>query len=730
MNFGRVVSPGLFSKMRIYPFLILSGALGSAAALDADTSLGLQKALLEVSQDVNARSTSGVTRKLGLKDTAPAVVRVYTQKELKRFASVYDLLRTVPGVEVADGAFGRQYIHIRNVNSSLYNNKVLFLINGFRVHDPTGPHFNLDLIPQNSIQRLEVICGAGSVLYGNNAYAGIIHVETFDSHGYQPNTLEFVAGNSGVMGINGSLTEKTPSGGHFFAFELFSENGRDRASKEDYERHSRVANGFSGILNGSGFVRTYPGSASDLKLDYDNSSFFGESRFGDTSLHYGHSRVYRDLSYQEDARIPFWGGIYEEARNIGPSHPLYRPPNIYLPSSFDQVGRRQIDSHQSQSWVGLERKFELSSRLNLRLMGSYTDSEEIIDSHDFYLFRLDSKSRSAELDLQFEYKASERLDILGGFQREVMHFGQVTSGTDLRRTALGLSGTVLPGDFYQNVLPGSLAVEGIYLQGIYHFRPDLSLLMANRRNAHSTLDPVYTPKIALSWEISSGEVLKFIWGKAIRYPSPFELYANLPLVQFRGSSMLREEEMESREIHYSRSFAGNEGRLGVTLFDLRLQNLLVPGSMTYRNNTWETEAHGVELEWGQRLSSRLVLHSNLTLMDQDENRQTTGFSAGEVHHMGMLQLNYDLARKLQLNWLSRYIGPRRHDRRTGLGVEGTTFRHDLGLNWKQSSSHEIDLRVENLFDQDWATIYQQIESHHMPTPARGRRITLSYRISF
>ncbi len=77
-------------------FFLNCGLPGSSLAWGAENASGLQKVLLEVSRDVNARSTSGVARKPGLKDTAPAVVRVYTQEDLRQFPSVYDLLRTVP----------------------------------------------------------------------------------------------------------------------------------------------------------------------------------------------------------------------------------------------------------------------------------------------------------------------------------------------------------------------------------------------------------------------------------------------------------------------------------------------------------------------------------------------------------------------------------------------------------------------------------------------------------
>lgn len=707
-----------------FAFVALLGASSSGAE-----EMNFQDLLFDISNNLNAVSTSGATKTLGDTSAAPSIVKVYSKEDIARFESIYDLLKTAPGVEVAEGQFGRQYINIRNVRNSLYNNKTLLILNGFKIHDPTGPHFNLDMIPKDSIKRLEVIRGAGSVLYGSNAYSGVIVIETLDARGYQPNHLEFTLGSHGAQGLNGSVTEKTRHGGHYFAFELYGENGSDRVSDEDYARHSSVRNGYTGILRGQRYIRTFPGQASDLKLDYDNVSFLGVSTFDQTKFSYGHNRIYRDKSYQEASNIPFWGGIFQTARGIGPAHPLYRPPVLPIPASFDEPGRRLSVSHSEQSWFGVEHEHKVGERLSLKFLGNYTDSKEMIDENDLYIQRLDSSARSAEMDIQAHYQASRKLDVIAGFNREVMHFGQVTSGPNVNAASLIFTGTPILSNQYENVLPKSLATEGIYLQAMYEVNDRLTLLAANRRNSHSLLEHGYTPKVALTYKLNEGEYLKLIHGKAFRYPSPFELYSNLRTVSFRGSTNLLDEEVESTELNWTRSFNQERSTLGVTLFDMTMSSLLTPVNSTYQNAAAEVESKGLELEFSHNFDARLKGYGSFTLQDYDE-LSLTGVSPGEVQKMGSLGLAWKANRHLDVDLLTRYIGERSHDAATGFAQAGSETVHDIGVTYKHSDQHSLRFFVYNVLDKATTTIYQTVETHRMPTPPRGRMVKFSYRVQF
>lgn len=89
--------------------------------------------------------------------------------------SIDDLLRYVPGVEIqARGPQGSQSdIVLRGGTFQ----QVLVILDGIRLNDPNTGHFNSYIpISPAEIERIEVLKGASSALYGSDAVGGVIHV--------------------------------------------------------------------------------------------------------------------------------------------------------------------------------------------------------------------------------------------------------------------------------------------------------------------------------------------------------------------------------------------------------------------------------------------------------------------------------------------------------------------------------------------------------------------------
>ena len=113
---------------------------------------------------------------------APASMTVITQKELetRQYNDITDILRNTPGV-VVSGAGSAQTISIRGMGSSY----TLFLVNGKRQYskdvNPNGDDSGFEkniLPPISAIERIEVIRGPASTLYGSDAMGGVINIIT------------------------------------------------------------------------------------------------------------------------------------------------------------------------------------------------------------------------------------------------------------------------------------------------------------------------------------------------------------------------------------------------------------------------------------------------------------------------------------------------------------------------------------------------------------------------
>ncbi|RWR02679.1 catecholate siderophore receptor CirA [[Pantoea] beijingensis] len=117
--------------------------------------------------------------KVNLKD-APASISVITADEIKRkpVQNLRDVLRDVPGVQLTNEGDNRKGISLRGLDSSY----TLILIDGKRVNSRTAVFrhndFDLNWIPVDAIERIEVVRGPMSSLYGSDALGGVVNIIT------------------------------------------------------------------------------------------------------------------------------------------------------------------------------------------------------------------------------------------------------------------------------------------------------------------------------------------------------------------------------------------------------------------------------------------------------------------------------------------------------------------------------------------------------------------------
>lgn len=119
----------------------------------------------------------------------PAAIYVITQDDIRRSgaATIPDVLRLVPGVEVAQMDSDHWAVAIRGFNSQ-FSRYLLVLIDGRSVYSPLqgGVYWELEMTPLADIDRIEIIRGPGGTIWGPNAVNGVINIITKnakDTHG-------------------------------------------------------------------------------------------------------------------------------------------------------------------------------------------------------------------------------------------------------------------------------------------------------------------------------------------------------------------------------------------------------------------------------------------------------------------------------------------------------------------------------------------------------------------
>jgi len=124
--------------------------------------------------------------------------------------NIPDLLRLVPGVEVAQINANQWAISIRGFNS-FYSNKVLALIDGRALYQPSFSTVLWDMqdMPLEDIERIEVIRGPGGTIWGANAVNGVINIITRRARDTQAGLMSAGAGSwrtgVGLMQYGGKI---------------------------------------------------------------------------------------------------------------------------------------------------------------------------------------------------------------------------------------------------------------------------------------------------------------------------------------------------------------------------------------------------------------------------------------------------------------------------------------------------------------------------------------------
>lgn len=164
--------------MRTVPCLGRLMCAGGLATLELWGQTGLAEASLEQLLDIQVTTVSKKEQKLA---RTAAAVFVLGPEEIRRSGALTlpDLLRLVPGVQVAQIDANAWAIAIRGFNSR-YSNMVLVLVDGRVVYNSTfsGVYWDQVDVPVEDIERIEVIRGPGATVWGANAVNGVINVIT------------------------------------------------------------------------------------------------------------------------------------------------------------------------------------------------------------------------------------------------------------------------------------------------------------------------------------------------------------------------------------------------------------------------------------------------------------------------------------------------------------------------------------------------------------------------
>ncbi len=237
---------------------------------------------------------------------SPATATIISREDIEHmtFNSVSELLRYVAGIEFFKSTGASFNIGMRGVNG-LQANNVLILVDGRPIFSPTRNTNQCALIPevQDDIERIEIIKGPGSVLYGSNAFSGVINIITRN-----PESLSGTHLTSSVGTFSNALYSIT-SGNRFgkWSYKFLAA----WTQKSNIEDHNNQIKGLMKISGEAGY-EIRPGEKATLSFGFSKGRLAVRPTASISSFDQdGFDGFLRGIYHRDDLKMDIWWRHFE-----------------------------------------------------------------------------------------------------------------------------------------------------------------------------------------------------------------------------------------------------------------------------------------------------------------------------------------------------------------------------------------------------------------------------------
>src|SRR5262245_41497727 len=192
---------------------------------------------------------------------APASVSIITSEEIQRFGyrTLSEILRSVRGFFTT---YDRNYSYIGARGFDRpgdYDTRVLLLLDGHRINDniyDQSPIGTETLIDVDAIERIEIIRGPSSSLYGTNAFLAVINVITKSGRDLKGTEVAATGGSFGTGEIRMSSGGRFENGLETFVTGSYYDSGGQNLFYPEYDSPS-TNNGWAKDSDGDTYARLF-----------------------------------------------------------------------------------------------------------------------------------------------------------------------------------------------------------------------------------------------------------------------------------------------------------------------------------------------------------------------------------------------------------------------------------------------------------------------------------------
>lgn len=359
-----------------------------------------------------------------LRHTAPVIVSVTSSKDFKATHSISlsEGLNFQPGLRMETNCQNCGFSQVRmNGLDGAYSQ---ILIDSRPVFSALNGVYGLDQIPANSIERIEVVRGGGSALYGSNAIAGTINIIT-----KVPTEDYFeVAGN--MAAINSKASDNAVTTNATILTDDYNASLNIYGMFRDRNPYDHNKDGFTEITKMKnktfGFKSFYkPNDRSELNLDFHA---IHEFRRGGNKLHLqpfeaeiteqiksdviGGGLTYEAFSREKDIRYSIYG-----TAQLSQNENFYGGKGETLEESIKGFGNSLDNTYLLGTQVSFDQENFLGSPA-IFTAGSEFKNNLMKDRKPGYNARIDQNLNILGIYAQQEWQATAKLKVLGGLRAD------------------------------------------------------------------------------------------------------------------------------------------------------------------------------------------------------------------------------------------------------------------------------------------------------------------------
>jgi len=581
---------------------------------------------------------------------APASISIVTADEIKKYGyrTFSEVLSSLRGFySTNDRNYG--YTGVRGFGlPSDYNTRLLLLIDGHRFNDniydsfDTLGSFPLDL---DTIERVEVVRGPSSSLYGTSAFFGVINVITKRGRDLGGVNVSASYGSYDAYKTRISYGDRFNSGLEVFLSGTFYDTQGDESLY--YKEFDDPATN-NGNYNNNDEEQT--------------RQLMGTLSYQDFTL--------RSLYTDNKKDVPT--GAYETVFNDPGSHTYDQ--QIFVNLTYDHT----FDNH-----LNLQSKISYNK---YRYTGGYPYDYSENDTPDIVINKDQSDGQwwRAEIQATKVMWDEHRITVGGDYQD---NFQQYQTNYDLERYVESDQ------DTYK---------WAIFIQDEYNITQKWTLNAGVRLDYFSTFGETINPRVALIYNPWESTAIKLLYGSAFRAPNEYELNYHDDGSTTLASEALQPEELETLELIVEHYFNKNI-RAEVNFFRTEISDILslvsLPDGLLQNQNTGDVESHGIEAQlegtWVNGFQSRISY-----AWQETKNKLTNKRLTNSPEHMIKLNLIAPLwSEKIFIGFESQYMS----QRKTPLESEvDDVFLSNLTLftqDWVKGV--EMSAGLYNLFDQKY-----------------------------